>query len=336
MASPTPRSSSPGGPSASTDTRAAPASPGAVRPALVWTALGLVYVLWGSTYLGIRVAVETLPPLLSAGLRFAAAAVVLAVLLRLRRGPGALRVDRRQLGSAAGVGVLLLAGGNGLVVLAESGPAGKAVPSGVAALLVATVPLLVVLLRTVTGDRPRAWTLAGVTVGFVGLVLLVLPRGSDAVPLAGALTVVVGATCWSVGSFLSGRLRMPDDPFVATVYEMVAGSVLLVVLGAARGELSGFDPAQVSTRSWLALGYLTVAGSLVAFTAYVWLLHHAPISLVATYAYVNPAVAVALGALLAAEPITLPVVLGGAVIVAGVALVVSTERPRRRAQISRS
>ncbi|MFI7606812.1 EamA family transporter [Micromonospora sp. NPDC049366] len=313
-------------PSAGATVAAAPAA----APALIWTALIVVYVLWGSTYLGIRIAVETLPPLASAAARFAAAAVVLALVLRLRRGPGALRVDRRQLGAAAVVGVLLLAGGNGLVVLAESGPPEVALPSGIAALLVATVPLLVVLLRSATGDRPRLWTLGGVSVGFIGLVLLVLPGGgTDAVPLVGALTVVVGAVCWSVGSFLSGRIRMPDDPFVATVYEMLAGALVLAVLAVGRGELVGFDPAQVSLRSWLALGYLMIAGSLVAFTAYVWLLHNAPISLVATYAYVNPAVAVVLGALLVAEPITPQVLLGGAVIVAGVALVVTTERPRR-------
>ncbi|MCX5068319.1 EamA family transporter [Micromonospora lupini] len=309
----------------------------AAAPTLVWTALIVVYVLWGSTYLAIRVAVETLPSLLSAALRFAVAGLVLAVVLRLRRGPGALRVQRRQLGSAALVGVLLLAGGNGLVVLAESGPPGVAVPSGIAALLVATVPLLVVLLRSATGDRPGVWTFAGVTLGFVGLVLLVLPAGSsDAVPLVGALTVVAGAVTWSVGSFLSGRIRMPGDPFVATVYEMLAGALALAVVAAARGELGEFHPTTVSTRSWLALGYLMVAGSLVAFTAYVWLLQNAPISLVSTYAYVNPAVAVGLGALLVAEPITPRVLLGGAVIVAGVALVVTTERPRRTGTGSRS
>ncbi|MEU4332991.1 EamA family transporter [Micromonospora lupini] len=316
---------------------ALPGRRAAAAPTLVWTALIVVYVLWGSTYLAIRVAVETLPSLLSAALRFAVAGLVLAVVLRLRRGPGALRVQRRQLGSAALVGVLLLAGGNGLVVLAESGPPGVAVPSGIAALLVATVPLLVVLLRSATGDRPGVWTFAGVTLGFVGLVLLVLPAGSaDAVPLVGALTVVAGAVTWSVGSFLSGRIRMPADPFVATVYEMVAGAVVLAVVAACRGELGEFHPTTVSTRSWLALGYLMVAGSLVAFTAYVWLLQNAPISLVSTYAYVNPAVAVGLGALLVAEPITPRVLLGGAVIVAGVALVVSTERPRRAGAGSRS
>ncbi|MBC8991556.1 EamA family transporter [Micromonospora chalcea] len=290
----------------------------------------LVYLLWGSTYLGIRVAVESLPPLISAAMRFAGAAVVLAVVLRLRRGPGALRVPVRRVGSAALIGVLLLAGGNGLVVLAESGPAGTAVPSGVAALLVATVPLLVVVLRTVGGDRPRPWTFLGVALGFAGLVVLVLPRdGVDGVPVAGALTVVAAATSWSVGSYLSGRIRMPADPFVATVYEMLAGAAVLALVGVARGELRGFSFAEVTGRSWAALAYLMVAGSLVAFTAYVWLLAHAPISLVSTYAYVNPVVAVALGALFVAEPITSQVLLGGAIIVVGVAVVVSTERPRR-------
>ncbi|MGN9812368.1 EamA family transporter [Micromonospora sp. BQ11] len=322
-------------PSAAASAESPPSTTGphrtAAAPVLIWTALVLVYVLWGSTYLGIRIAVETMPPLGSAAARFAVAGLVLAIVVRLRRGPGALRVDRRQLGSAALVGVLLLAGGNGLVVLAESGPPGVAVPSGIAALLVATVPLLVVLLRSAVGDRPGLWTFVGVTLGFAGLVLLVLPTGgTDAVPLVGALTVVAAATSWSVGSFLSGRIRMPTDPFVATVYEMAAGAAVLAVLAAGRGEFRGFDPAAVSTRSWLALAYLMVAGSLVAFTAYVWLLHHAPISLVSTYAYVNPVVAVALGALFVAEPVTPQVVLGGAVIVAGVALVVTTERPRRR------
>jgi drug/metabolite transporter (DMT)-like permease len=225
------------------------------------------------------------------------------------------------------VGVLLLAGGNGLVALAETGPPGVAVPSGIAALLIALVPLLVVALRAATGDRPRLATVAGVVVGFAGLVVLVAPTsGAAAAPLAGALTVVAAATCWSAGSFLSGRLAMPADPFVATVYEMLAGSAVLAVLGAVRGEPRALDVAAVSARSWIALAYLLVAGSLVAFTAYVWLLHHAPLSLVSTYAYVNPVVAVALGAVLLSEPVTGRVALGGAIIVVGVALVVSTER----------
>jgi drug/metabolite transporter (DMT)-like permease len=325
--------SSPGSPPSAPVQVGAPATETtapAALPAFVWLALLIVYVVWGSTYLGIRIAVETLPPLLSAAARFAAAAVVLGLILRLRRGPGALAATPRLVGGAALVGVLLLTGGNGLVVLAESGPPGVAVPSGIAALLIATVPLLVVVLRAATADRPRPATVIGVLIGFVGLAVLVVPTGGGAVPIVGALTVVAAAASWSLGSFLSGRVTMPGDPFVATVYEMAAGSAALALLGVARGEIRTLDVGAVSTRSWLALAYLTVAGSLIAFTAYVWLLHHAPISLAATYAYVNPVVAVALGALLVAEPVTPQVLVGGAVIVAAVALVVATERPRRR------
>lgn len=311
-------------------TRRVEGGAGHPRAGLLWVGLAIVYVVWGSTYLAIRISVETLPPFLSAAARFGTAAVVLAVVMLTRRGSRALRVTGRQAGAAVVVGILLLAGGNGLVVFAETGPPGVAVPSGIAALLIATVPLLVVLLRAVTGDRPRPATVAGVLVGFAGLVLLVAPAGGPgAAPVAGAVTVVVAATCWSVGSFLAGRLGMPADPFVATVYEMVAGSVVLAAIGVGRGELSAVDLSAVSGRSWAALAYLMVAGSLVAFTAYVWLLQHAPLSLVATYAYVNPVVAVALGALILAEPVTGRVILGGAVVVLGVVLVVSTERPRR-------
>jgi drug/metabolite transporter (DMT)-like permease len=292
--------------------------------------LAIVYVVWGSTYLAIRVTVETLPPLLSATARFSLAAFVLAAILLVRRGRAALRVRPRQLASAALVGVLLLAGGNGLVSIAQSGPPGTAVPSGIAALLVATVPLILILLRVGFGDRPKLATVAGVVVGLVGLAILVLPAGGvPAAPVAGALTVVTAAVCWALGSALTGRLPMPDDPFTATVYEMVAGAAVLAVGGLIRGEHRGLDLGAVSARSWLGLGYLVVAGSLVAFTAYVWLLQNAPISLVSTYAYVNPVVAVILGALFVDEAITGRVLLGGAVIVAAVALVVSTERPRR-------
>ncbi len=293
---------------------------------LVWAALLVVYVVWGSTYLAIRISTESLPPFLSAAARFGVAALVLAIVLIIRKGRGALRVDRRQAISAGTVGLLLLAGGNGMVVFAES--PGLGVPSGIAALLVATVPLLIVILRGVFADTPRRATVLGVLVGFAGLVVLVLPHGSRAaVPLLPALVVVGAALSWSIGSFFSGRMRMPADPFAASAWEMAVGAAGLVVMGLASGERVHL--ASVTGRSWLALVYLIVAGSLVGFTAYVWLLHHAPISLVSTYAYVNPAVAVVLGALLLSEPITGQVLLGGAVIVLGVAVVVSTERRHR-------
>ncbi|WP_055588956.1 EamA family transporter [Streptacidiphilus griseoplanus] len=287
----------------------------------VWGALAIVYVVWGSTYLAIRIAVETMPPFLSAATRFIAAGLLLAGLVAWRQGPGALRAGPRQLASAALVGLLLLLGGNGLVVLAET-----SVPSGLAALLVAVVPVWVVLLRTATGDRPRAATFGGVLLGLAGLLVLTVPGLSGEVKLGG-LAAVIGATLmWSTGSFFSARIPMPANPFAASAYEMVAGGLGCLALGLVRGEQHGLDISAVSTRSWLALAYLVVFGSLVAFTAYAWLLHSAPLSLVATYAYVNPVVAVFLGWLVLAEPLSWPIILGGAIVVAGVGVVVSTER----------
>jgi drug/metabolite transporter (DMT)-like permease len=310
-------------------------TPITVRPAAVWVALFIVYVVWGSTYLAIRISVETLPAFLSGGLRFTVAGLVVGSFLAARRGIRSLRVSGRRLAACALVGTLLLAFGNGGVVLAESLPPGQAVASGVAALLVAAVPLIVVLLRTATGDRPRRTTVAGVVVGFAGLATLVLARGGgDAVAPVGAGIVLVAATCWASGSFFSRKLPLPPDPFTATVYETLFGGAALLTIGLVRGER--LVASQVSLASWLALAYLTVAGSMLAFTAYVWLLQHAPISLTATYAYVNPAVAVLLGALVLAEPVTAGIVAGGAVVVAGVALVVSTERPRRSASLPAS
>lgn len=289
----------------------------------VWTALALVYVVWGSTYLGIRIVVETMPPFLSAGARFLTAGVLLAGAVAWRYGPAALKATRAQLGSAALVGLLLILGGNGLVVLAET-----SVPSGLAALLVAAVPMWVVVLRTASGDRPPRRTLAGVLVGLAGLAVLTSPGLSGEVRLSGVLLVVAASVLWSLGSFSAPRLELPGNPFTGSAYQMLAGGAGGVVVGLLRGEHRGLDPAAFSTASWLALGYLVVFGSLVGFTAYVWLLQAAPLSLVSTYAYVNPVVAVALGALILDEALTWPIVLGGAIVVAAVGVIVSTERKK--------
>ncbi len=298
----------------------------------VWGALVTVYVVWGSTYLAIRVVVDTAPPLLAMGARFLAAGVLLAAFLTLRRGRSALRVTRRQLGGAALVGLLLLLCGNGGVALAE-----QTVPSGIAALLVAATPLWLVVLRRAARDRVAGRTLLGTLVGFVGIAVLVLPGGlesPDGTPVraGGLVVVVVAAACWALGSFLSSRIAMPADAFVATTWEMLAGGAGLVLSGSATGELADLDLGAVSGAAWAWLVYLVLVGSLVAFSAYVWLLANAPISLTATYAYVNPVVAVALGALVLDEPVTAAVLAGGAVVVAGVGLVVRSERPGRRAR----
>jgi len=289
---------------------------------LIWIALSVVYVVWGSTYLAIRFTIESMPPMLSAGARFVSAGVLLGLLMVAVRGPGVLRINRRQLVSTAVIGCLLLAGGNGGVVIGE-----RWVASGIAALLVAMVPLWLVLARAGTGDRPSGRTVAGVLVGLAGLAVLAIPSGSGGSSNLFGVLVILGATvAWATGSFISGRMELPANPFVATVYEMLAGGLLLTVLGLGRGELRGFELSSVTGKSWLALVYLLIFGSMLAFTSYIWLLQHAPISLVATYAYVNPVIAVLLGALLAAEPITAAVLIGGATIVIGVGLVVSKER----------
>ncbi len=297
---------------------------GSAPAAAVWAALVTVYLVWGSTYLGIRVVVEDLPPLLAMGARFLAAGLILAVIVTARGGRAALKVDRRGIAAAALVGLLLLLGGNGGVALAE-----QTVPSGLAALLVGSTPLWMVALRAGTGDRPPALTLVGTLVGFAGIAVLARP-GSVAEPVEmwGVLMVVGASVCWAIGSFSSGRLPLPRDPFAAAAYEMLAGGAALMLVGLGRGELSDLAPAEVSTTAWLALAYLVVFGSVLAFSAYVWLLGNARLSLVATYAYVNPVVAVALGALLLDESITTAVVAGGLVVVTGIALVVTQERPR--------
>jgi drug/metabolite transporter (DMT)-like permease len=293
-------------------------------PLAIWSALAAVYVIWGSTYLAIAIAVQTLPPLFSAGLRFCVAGSVLLGFVAVRRR---LRVGRDQLIAAAIVGFLLIVGGNGFVVLAE-----RTVPSGLTALIIASVPLWIVLLRRVAGDRIHLSTFVGVAVGFAGVIFLVVPRGSGGgVDLGGVGLLLVATISWALGTFLSPRLRMPRDGLLSTGIQQLAGGIVLVVLGAAVGELAHLEPAAWSTNSLLAMAYLVVFGSLVAFTAYSWLLQHAPVSLVSTYAYVNPVVAVALGALILAEPITPSIVVGAAIIVAAVAFIVTREGVRQRA-----
>jgi drug/metabolite transporter (DMT)-like permease len=293
---------------------------------VVWVALGIVYVVWGSTYLGIRVVVETMPPMLGAAARFLLAGGVLLAFLAVRRGAGAVRPTRGQLISALIVGTLLM-GANAVISVAE-----LHVPSGIAALIVSSVPLWVILLRRASGDRPAPATVAAVFVGFAGVALLLRPgeQSGDATVL-GLLTVLAGAAMWASGAFTSTRVRLPSDPLVSTAWQMLLGGIACAVGGLARGELPTVDPAAFSTRSIIALAYLVVFGSWVAFTAFAWLLQNAPISRVATYAFVNPMVAIVLGALILGEVITPITLAGAAIIVVTVALVIRIENARRPA-----
>ena len=299
-------------------------APGAAASApawRVWLALGAVYVIWGSTYLAIRVMVETVPPLLGAGLRFVLAGGAMLAVLAVRGGPAKVRLDPRGLVAVAVVGTLLAAGGNGLVTIAE-----KDVPSGLAALLVASVPLWIVLYRTAARDRVAGVTLLGVAVGFVGVALLLMPGNRpEGVPLGPMLLLVLAAASWGLGSFFAPRLHMPSDPLVSTGWQMLAGGVVLLVAGLLAGEAGEAEPGAMSRDSLLAFAYLVAIGSIVGYTAYSWLLQNVPVSQAATYAYVNPLVAVALGWAILEEAVPVTMLLATAVIVGSVAAIVRRE-----------
>ena len=288
---------------------------------LVWLALGIVYVVWGSTYLAIRVTVETLPPLLTGGVRFIAAGLIVFAWLRLRRGPRSFRLTRAEVGASAVVGAALLFGGNGMVMIAE-----QDVPSALAALIIASVPLWVVVLRSIFRDKVSLGTLVSVLVGFVGVGVLMLPGSRpEGVRLGGLLLLVAASLSWAGGSFFSKKLPLNRDPLVSTGLQMLLGGLIMAVAGVARGEAVNIDVASFSTASIVALVYLVSIGSLVAFTAYVWLLQNAPISKVATYAYVNPVIAILLGWLILDEKFTTTITLGATIIVASVAFIVRKE-----------
>ena len=306
-----------------------PATASPPPPWQVWSALAAIYVIWGSTYLAIRVMVETMPPALGAGMRFVIAALLILAWLVVRRGPAALRITPRQVFFTAVVGTLLVAGGNGLVTVAE-----RDVPSGLAALLIASMPLWIVLYRTFGGDRPAMATVVGVLVGFCGVAILLLPGGRpEDVPLGMALLVVLAAALWGFGSVVAQRVDLPRDTLVTTGWQMLFGGLFMAIAGLAAGEAGEVDFAAFSSDSIIAFAYLVVVGAIVAYSAYAFLLKHAPISQISTYAYVNPVIAVALGAMILDEEIASATVVGTGLIVASVATIVRREaRAKSEAQ----
>lgn len=280
------------------------------KQAKIWSALWIVYVIWGSTYLAIAITVETIPPLLAVSTRFLAAGAIMAVVVR-RRG-GTLRAGRRELVTCLLVGVLL-PGANAVLFYAE-----RNVPTGLAALIVASVPLWIVVLRLAGRERLPLPALVGVGVGFVGVAILAHPSGGATG--WGIGLCLLSAVMWSVGSVISRRLPMPADPFAATTWEMLGGGLVMLPFGiATAGSLS---PSTSSILGWL---YLVTIGSVVGYTAYTWLLANAPLGLVSTYAYVNPVVAIILGVLFRNELLDWQLLLGAAIVVAAVALVVRQE-----------
>lgn len=289
--------------------------------ALVWTAILILYVVWGSTYLAIRVAVDTIPPFLMAAVRFSiAGAVLLGAVAVFRRGSVTLPT-RREWRDSFVVGTCLMGGGMGAVAWGE-----QTVPSGIAGVLIAMLPVWVAVFgRVFLGERLPPLAIVGIAAGVVGVLILVGPGLAidGTLDPAGIAALIFSPMSWAAGSLFSAhRARLPKDPFLTTGMQMVSGSVSLAVAAIVSGEVARFRPETVAPDSILALVYLTVVGSLVAFTAFAWVLRQAPLPLIATYAFVNPIVAVFLGWLILGEVVTPIQLVAGAVIVVGVALLI--------------
>ncbi len=286
-------------------------------------AFAAVYVIWGSTYLGIRIAIDTIPPFLMGGVRFLIAGAILYVWSRAR---GDAPPTRRNWLAATIVGGLLLLGGNGAVMWAA-----QHVPTGIVSLLVAMVPLWMVLFEWIGPRkiRPTTGVAIGVMLGLAGLAVLAGPAlwgGKEGIDPASVIILMIGSMSWAAGSLYSRRPTLPSSSILAMGMEMLGGGALLLIAGLLSGELSRLDIGAVSRSSVLAMAYLLFFGSLIGYTAYIWLLRVQPAARVSTYAYVNPIVAVFLGWIILAEPVTQRTLLAGAIIVGSVALITTTGR----------
>jgi drug/metabolite transporter (DMT)-like permease len=294
-----------------------PAPPTASRAQLA-AAFAAVYIIWGSTYLAIRIGVTEIPPFFMAGTRYL---ITSAILYPLARARSRERLTRQHWAAALLLGALLPAAGNGFLTWAE-----QTVPSGIAALLVTTVSLWMVILEWVRpgGRAPTARTSAGLLLGFGGILLLVAPwQSTGRVNLIGAGVLMTGSLCWAAGSIASRHLKQPRIPLLRTAMQSLCGGIILFAFGTFTGEVSLLHVGAITHRGWLALAYLTVFGSIIGYSAYTWLLHAAPPARVATYAYVNPVIAILLGWMFAGEHLTPRMLVATAVIIIGVVMVIA-------------
>ena len=305
-------------------------SQGISKSQLTWLSLWTVYLIWGSTYFAIAYVIESMPPLLAMGIRFLIAGILLALIISLRQGPSELKIPRAELRSSLLMGFLLLGFGIGTVSIAQA-----YVPSGIVALIIAALPLWIAIFRTISGERLVKLSWLGLVIGFAGVALLLKPGSITPVSdiensklFLFMLLVLLGNIGWALGTFLAPRFPLPKNTLVFTAYEMLAGGISLTLAGFVKGE-SISDFLDATTWSWLWFIYLIIFGSIAAYTAYLWLVANAPVSLTATYAYVNPIIAVALGAIFLDELITSAYAIGGLIILVGVILVVSVERTKK-------
>ncbi|NCU83245.1 MAG: EamA family transporter [Actinobacteria bacterium] len=300
------------------------------KSTLTWISLWTVYLIWGSTYFAIAYVIESMPPLLAMGIRFLLAGLLLSLIIALRNGRGELKIAPGELKTSLVMGFLLLGFGIGTVSIAQ-----EFVPSGIVSLIIAALPLWIAIFRTISGERLAKISWLGLAIGFAGVALLLKPGSitpvneiSNSKLFLFMLLVLLGNVGWALGTFLAPRFPLPKNTLVFTAYEMLAGGISLSLAGFIKGEsISDFLDATLS--SWLWFAYLIIFGSIAAYTAYLWLVANAPVSLTATYAYVNPIIAVALGAIFLDELITSAYAIGGLIILVGVILVVSVERIKK-------
>ncbi|MEP7015820.1 MAG: EamA family transporter [Verrucomicrobiota bacterium] len=297
-------------------------------PKKLWIILAFagIYLIWGSTYLGILFAIQSIPPLLMAGARFLLAGTILYAVACMSGAPKSRWIEWR---TSLIVGACLLLGGNGGVTLSE-----QYVPSGLAALLVATVPIYIALLSWLfgLGQRPTAITWAGLAGGFVGVGVLIGPAlrfkatGESPYAWIGMSILLCSSLIWSAGSLYARNAQNAPSPFLGAAQQMLCGGALLFIAGIVRGELRLFDPGRVTTQSFVAFIYLVLIGGIIGYVSYAWLLRHCEPAKVATYAYVNPIVAVTLGALFAHETLSFRTLLGAALIIGSVAVVITAQQ----------
>ena len=288
-----------------------------------WGALWLVYLVWGSTYLAIELAIRTMPPLLSMGARFLAASLLLGLFLQIKFGKKAFHINLRQLLALALLGGLLLGLGLGMVTLAQF----NNVPTGMVALLISALPFWIAIFKAIEGSKTSYLSWVGIFLGFIGVGILLQPelsKPNNATHIFWMLMVIIGNLGWAFGTYISPRLELPKNTFVITFYQMILGGVGMSLAGILAGEaLSDFFDASLASWGWWL--YLVIIGSILTYSAYLWLVANAPVGLISTYAYVNPVIAVFLGVLFLEEKLSITLLLGAVIVITGVFIVVRVE-----------
>lgn len=289
----------------------------------IWGALWVVYIVWGTTYLAIEYSIRSMPPILAMGMRFLAASFLMALFISIKWGIGFLAITRRQTAALALLGALLLGLGLGSVTLAQYND----VPTGIVALLIAALPLWIATFKAIDGVASSRWGWLGIIIGFFGVGILLLPelrKPDNSSHLFWMAMVIVGNFAWSLGTYIAPRLGLPKSTMVVTTYQMLLGGISMSLVALVTGErLSDFFDATFF--SWMWWLFLVLIGSIATYSAYLWLVKYSPVGLIATYAYVNPVIAVTIGAIVLNEKLSTTLLIGAAVVITGVVMVVRAE-----------